>query len=252
MLITRLNINGKNRWIEKAGTTFYLLNGNPYTSNLTREMILDTENYKEFKYVNHYKPITIFGLAFNYKSLVGKKLENLDPLIFFKSVNSLAFNPSSFIYPEGYSKIWVECELVIVIKKDCKNISYENAKDYILGYTIGSDITGENKYERDHHLAYSKGADNFAPIFKWINTSPKKKLRVETKINNKIFQEDNTENRLWNDSKAVSELSKRFTLKAGDLIFTGTPAGAMDSLIKKGDKIEHFIQSIGKLKFTIK
>ncbi|MCK9282217.1 MAG: fumarylacetoacetate hydrolase family protein [Melioribacteraceae bacterium] len=252
MLISRINIAGKKRWIEKAGNKYYLLNGDPYKSNLTRQPNSEFMNQMDVKFVNHYKPISVFGLAFNYKSLVGKKLEKQDPLIFFKSVNSISYTPESFDFPNEYSKIWVECELVIVIKKDCKNISLEKAKDYILGYTMGSDMTGENKYGRDHHLAFSKGADNFAPIFNWVNTSPPKQLKMTTKINNKIFQVDYTSNRLWNDYKAVSELSKRFTLKAGDLIFTGTPAGAMDSLINKGDKVEHFIQNIGKLKFNIK
>jgi 2-keto-4-pentenoate hydratase/2-oxohepta-3-ene-1,7-dioic acid hydratase in catechol pathway len=252
MLITRIKINGKKRWLEKSGEEYFLLQGDPYKSVLKRKEKLNVADESNLLFTNFCKPKMVYGLAYNYKSLVGQERLSEEPLIFFKSVNSVTINEQYFIIREEYQKVWVECELVIIMKKNCKNITANQAGDYILGYTIGSDITAENIYRRDHHLAFSKGADNFAPIFNWFNTRMLKNKIISTKINNRIYQSDNTKNRLWNDYEAVSELSKYFSLKAGDLIFTGTPAGAMESVIKPGDRVVHFIQGLGKLKFMVK
>lgn len=252
MLLSRIKIKSKKRWLEKSDGNYFLLEGNPYKSQLKRVEKIEVKNETVLQFTNFCKPKMVYGLAYNYKSLVGKKLSNQDPLIFFKSVNSVTINKKQFMIPHDYQKVWVECELVIIIKKDCKNINANNASDYILGYTIGSDITAENKYKRDHHLAYSKGADNFAPIYNWFSTSVLNNTKISTRINNRVFQDDNTKERLWNDYETVSKLSKYFSLKAGDLIFTGTPAGAMESIVRAGDRVEHFIQGLGKLKFMVK
>lgn len=252
MIISRIKIDGKIKWIEKNGQEFFLLEGNPYKTLLKRKEKLEVTDESGLLFTNFCKPKMVYGLAYNYKSLVGQRRLKQEPLIFFKSVNSVTINERYFTIPQDYRKVWVECELVIIVKKDCKNINIDEAGDYILGYTIGSDITAENKYKRDHHLAYSKGADNFAPIYNWFSTNPHANKKISTRINNKSYQNDNTKNRLWNDFEIVSRLSKCFSLKAGDLIFTGTPAGAMDSIIKPGDRVEHNIQGLGKLKFWVK
>ena len=121
----------------------------------------------DFDIFDYFKPPLknkVIGLAFNYKSLVGEKNKNLEPLIFLKSSTSLIFNNDEIIYNELFKKIWIEAELCIIIGKEGKNIKAQNAKDYILGYTCGNDVTAENILNRDWHLARSKGSDTFAPI----------------------------------------------------------------------------------------
>ena len=91
----------------------------------------------------------VIGLAFNYKSMVKKKNNFDEPLIFFKSNTSLIRNNEQIIYPKGLKKVWIEAELCIIIGKTCRNIDSKNAKDYILGYTCGNDITAENILSRE-------------------------------------------------------------------------------------------------------
>ena len=251
MLLSLLSINDQLTWLEKEKERYYLLNGDAYSDQLEREKEISVDELNSIG-SGLYQPTSVFGLAFNYKSLIGKTDKYEEPLLFLKSVNSLSFNSKIFRYPSYYNNIWVECELVIIIKRDCKNIRPEEAEDYILGYTIGSDITAANKYSRDHHLALSKAGDGFAPIYNWINTDlSTENLIISTKINGKVLQQDSTKNRIWNDCESVANLSKYFTLKKGDLIFTGTPAGAMDSIIRDGDFVEHSIQNIGTLDFLV-
>ena len=187
-------------------------------------------------------------LAFNYKSLVKKKTNFDEPLFFFKSNTSLIGHNQYIIYPKNFNKVWIEAELCIVIGKKGKNIEVQNAEDYILGYTCGNDVTAENIYQRDWHLARSKGLDTFAPIGPYlisdINTA---NLKIKSFINGKKTQDGYTSDRILNDKECISLVSKYITLYPGDIIFTGTPAGATDAVIKPGDEIIIEIEKLGKL-----
>jgi 2-keto-4-pentenoate hydratase/2-oxohepta-3-ene-1,7-dioic acid hydratase in catechol pathway len=196
-------------------------------------------------------PSKVLGLAFNYKSLVGIRDTYDEPLFFLKSPTS-ACGHQSRISIAGHSTVWVEAELTIVIKKECRNVSTAGAEDYILGYTIGSDITALNVHKRDWHLARSKALDGFAPmgpyLVRGLDTSD---LELGTRINGKEFQRGRTSDRIINDCESVSLLSRFLTLLPGDVILTGTPAGATSSLVKPGDVVTHWIENIGELSFTI-
>ncbi len=192
-------------------------------------------------------PSKVVGLAYNYKDLVGEKKNYTEPLIFLKPSASVVGMGDDVIIPEDRTA-WGEVELAIVIGKKAKNISVERSDLYIFGYTVANDITMQNIESRDHHLARSKGCDTFCPLGPWIvpniNTS---ELSLTNKINNKVFQEGNTSNRIINDAEAVSLVSKYMTLYPGDVIITGTPKNAMNSLLSHGSVISITVQDIGTL-----
>jgi len=191
----------------------------------------------------------IIGLGYNYKSLVGKKKDFDEPLIFFKSPASIVGHNGNVYYPDNSKKIWIESELTIVIRKKGKNISLSQANEYILGYTCGNDITTENIHNRDWHLAISKGLDTFAPvgpyIIQGIDTND---LGIQSSINGKIAQKSRTSDRILNNQECVALVSKYFTLNPGDIIMTGTPAGARDAIVHPGDEVVVEIENIGRLK----
>ena len=135
-----------------------------------------------------------------------------------------------------------------MLKKICKNVSVEEACDYIFGYTIANDITMENILERDHHLVRSKGWDTFCPIGPHIETElDTSDLFLISKINGKVMQESNVNKRILNDSQIVNFISEKMTLYPGDLIITGTPANAESSIINDGDLVELTVENIGTL-----
>ena len=210
----------------------------------------------DFDIFDYFKPPLknkVIGLAFNYKSLVGEKNKNLEPLIFLKSSTSLIFNNDEIICNELFKKIWIEAELCIIIGKEGKNIKAQNAKDYILGYTCGNDVTAENILDRDWHLARSKGSDTFAPIGpKIVYELDTSDLRIQSFINGVKKQDSTTSDRILSDYECVEFVSKFMRLFPGDIIFTGTPAGATDALVKPGDKVTIEIERIGKITNSIK
>ncbi len=196
-------------------------------------------------------PAKVLGLAFNYKSLVGEREAYEEPLFFLKSPTSACGHQSSVVCSQ-FSTVWVEAELVVVIKKECRNVRVENAPECILGYTIGSDVTALNVHGRDWHLARSKALDNFAPLGPFLVTDlDTSDLELGTLINGREYQRGRTSDRIMNDCEAVSLLSQFLTLSPGDVILTGTPAGATSSLVKSGDVVTHWVEGIGELQFSV-
>jgi 2-keto-4-pentenoate hydratase/2-oxohepta-3-ene-1,7-dioic acid hydratase in catechol pathway len=192
-------------------------------------------------------PGKVIGLAYNYKDLVGEKVQYDEPLVFLKSPESV-IGPNEIITVHKGAVTWAEVELVIVIGKEGKDIEVENAAEYIYGYTIGNDVTMANIHGRDHHLARSKALDTFCPVGPYIETSLRvKDLSLIHKINGELFQNGNTDNRILNDYESIALVSRFIKLKPGDIILTGTPANAMNSLINGGDQIHMEITNMGVL-----
>jgi 2-keto-4-pentenoate hydratase/2-oxohepta-3-ene-1,7-dioic acid hydratase in catechol pathway len=241
---------------------FQIADGSIYFGELRDETICEIINFSfqqtkydfgrvipisETKLLAPVTPKKVVGLAYNYKDLVGEKDKYDEPLIFLKSPESV-IGPNDTIRIHNGSITWAEVELAIVIGKECSNVPIETASEYIYGYTIGNDVTMSNVHKRDHHLARSKALDTFCPIGPYIETSLLvDNLSLQHYINDELFQRGNTNNRILNDSESVSLVSQFIKLKPGDVILTGTPANAMNSLINNGDKIVMEITNLGKL-----
>ena len=106
----------------------------------------------------------------------------------------------------------------------------------------------QNIDSRDHHLASSKGCDTFCPLGPWIVTNVNtSNLSLTNHINDKLFQEGNTSNRIVDDFEAVSLVSHYMTLNPGDIIITGTPKNAMNSLLYDQSEISITVEDIGTL-----
>lgn len=241
----------KKIWVLKKSNKFYpLLNSISSNKIITSKR---TVSSKEFKILPPFLGRNAFGLAYNYKSLLPNKKKYDEPLVFIKSSTSIIGDGDKIIIPDFIKKIWIEGELAIIISKKGKNISPKNAKNHILGYTCSNDVTAKNVCGRDHHLARSKSLDTFAPIGQYlvknINTND---LEIVSKINNKLIQRKSTNDRVLNTEESISLVSKFFTLRPGDIIFTGTPAFNKPPFIKKGDKVTIKIEKIGTLKNIVK
>ncbi len=205
-------------------------------------------NLEENKYFKPIRKNKVIGLAYNYKSLVDKKNNFDEPLIFLKSNTSIIFNNQNIILPKNFKKTWIEAELCIIVKKEAKNVPASKAKDYIFGFTCGNDVTSENIYNRDWHLARSKALDTFAPLGpNLVSNIDTTNLKIKSFINGKITQNSFTNDRILNDYECLELVSKYMTLYPGDIIFTGTPAGATDAIIKVGDEVIIEIENVGKL-----
>ncbi len=196
-------------------------------------------------------PENIHCLALNYKG-VGKSAEL--PLYFVKSKSCLCFSTAKIEYPSNVKKLWTEVELGIVINQDCYNVAEKDAGHYIEGFVVCADITAENICGRDHHLGYSKSRKYFCPVSsepKLIEGTRIYSLELITEINGKTTQKGCLKDMYFNPFKSLSYISSITELRKGDLILTGTPAGVENNVLKKGDRVNHFIDEIGKLSYDI-
>ncbi len=240
------------RFLFKDKIKFGILEKNVIQEISNFKFSKDTELVDNLYDVNNVKvlapsePKKVIGLAYNYKDLVGERYSYDDPLVFMKSPTSV-IGIEEFIRIPKNKKVWVEVELVIVVSNKVKDKN-SSISEKIFGYTIGNDVTVESKYGRDHHLAQSKARDTFAPIGPFIETDlDTTNLALKNTINGEIFQEGNTSERIFNDEKSLELVESIMKLEPGDLIFTGTPANAENSIVRSGYECELSIEGLGKL-----
>ncbi|KAL5091553.1 hypothetical protein Trisim1_002771 [Trichoderma cf. simile WF8] len=156
-----------------------------------------------------------------------------------------------------------EGELVIVIGKDAKNVSVEDAYDYVAGYTVGNDMSAR-KWQGNFtsnsipppQAGFSKAFDSFCPIGPCITAAHlvpnPQDLSLRTWVNGELRQDSNTSYMLFNVAQIIQFLSQGTTLYAGDVILTGTPGGPGFTMrppkwLQHGDKIEIRIGNLGTL-----
>lgn len=149
-----------------------------------------------------------------------------------------------------------ESELGVIIGKDCKGVSKEEALEYVFGYTVINDISARNLQTRHKQWYLGKSLDGFTPIGPCIVTADAigdvQDLDICSRVNGQLRQNSNTKFMIQTVAGAIAELSAGMTLKAGTIIATGTPAGVGMGMtppcfLKPGDVVECEIEKIGIL-----
>jgi len=208
-------------------------------------------------------PNKIICLAFNYVDHA--KEQGLqapeDPALVIKPRTALNSTNSDIVCPDFVTQLDYEVELALIIGKNCKNVSVDDAFDSIFGYMIFNDVSARDIQFKDKQFTRGKSFDSFAPCGPWITTKDEIKdpqnLKMTTKINGELRQNSSSSNMFIKIPEIVSKISKVMTLEKGDIISTGTPAGVMLNkpnavFLKDGDKVEMRIEDLGILNNTIK
>lgn len=153
-----------------------------------------------------------------------------------------------------------EAELAVILGKDAKNISKEDALDYVFGYTVLNDVSARNLQTRHKQWYLGKSLDGFTPMGPCIVTPDElgdpHQLDISATVNGELRQSSNTRCMIQTIEGAISELSTGMTLQAGTIIATGTPAGVGMGMtppcfLKAGDTVVCEIEGIGKLVNTV-
>ena len=153
-----------------------------------------------------------------------------------------------------------ECELGVVLARDCRAVTKEQARKYIFGYTIINDISARNLQTRHKQWYLGKSLDGFTPMCPCLVTADEigdeQNLDISCTVNGELRQSSNTKYMIQTVCGAISELSQGMTLQAGTIIATGTPAGVgmgmqPPSFLKTGDEIVCRIEKIGALRNVI-
>ena len=211
----------------------------------------------------------IIGIGLNYTEHVAESARTLDttgklptkPIIFSKPPTTVTATNTEIIKNTKFtSQLDWECELAVIISKKGKYVPKSEALDYVFGYTVINDISARD-CRREGQWIVSKGQDTFAPMGPVIVTKDEienpHNLNLSLKVNGVEKQNSNTKLMLFNINDLIEDLSTVFTLEAGDIIATGTPAGVgagrdPQEWMYDGDVVEATVEGIGTIVNTIK
>ncbi|MDP4105837.1 MAG: fumarylacetoacetate hydrolase family protein [Bacillota bacterium] len=184
------------------------------------------------------------------------------PVLFSKFNSALAGHLETIEIPADAKHIDYEAEMVIIIGKTAKNVTVEDALDYVFGYSVGNDVSARDLQFRSGQWLLGKTPDGFAPVGPYIVTCDEinpNNLSIECRVNGEIRQKANTRDMIFDCDVLISYISHYITLKPGDLIFSGTPDGVIlgapeekQVWLKSGDEMVVEIEAIGELRNVLK
>ncbi|RFU28885.1 hypothetical protein B7463_g7440, partial [Scytalidium lignicola] len=185
------------------------------------------------------------------------------PAVFTKPADAIAGPYEDIpVHPDAQPELDYEGEFTVIIGKDAKNVSKDDALNYVLGYTVGNDVSARNfqipGIVGGNQFCYAKSFDKFAPIGPSVllaNSSvDPQKFKYTTKINGEIRQQTGTDDMIFSVKEIIAHLSRGTTLRKGTVIMTGTPSGVgifMEpkgtGFLKDGDVMEIEVEGIGAI-----
>ena len=172
-----------------------------------------------------------------------------------KPDTSILKNGSDFYYPDFTKDLHHECELVIKIDKNGKNIAEKFADKYYSSMSLGIDFTARDLQAecKSKGLPWEKAKsfEHSAPIStEWLPTDKLSDAKFSLAKNGELVQSGSVSDMIFNINQIISYVSRYMTLKTGDLIYTGTPSGVGPVVI--GDKLEGFLNGQKMFEFDIK
>lgn len=196
------------------------------------------------------EPHTIIAVHLNYASRTEEFMTKLPaaPTYFQKPVTALNSHGGAVVRPEGCRWLNFEGEIVIVIGHTCRNISPDEAGEYIAGYTIGNDFGLHDFRDTDAgSMLRVKGSDTLAPVGPGLVTDwDFRGKRLRTIVNGEVRQDDSTDHMKWDMHYLVADIARTITLRPGDLLFSGTPAFSRP--VAPGDVVEVEVEGLGTLR----
>lgn len=178
------------------------------------------------------------------------------PIIFLKPPSTLVYNGDTIVHPNYSNELHHEVELVLLIGKEVKNASLEEAENSIIGYGVGLDMTLrdlQNEFRKEGTpWTLAKSFDTCAVISDFVSKEDYKingTENIQLTVNGNIQQNSKINKMIFSPKEIVSFISERMTLEPGDLIYTGTPEGV--SKVERGDVLKSSIENIAQLENKI-
>ncbi len=195
------------------------------------------------------EPTKIIAVHLNYDSRTQEFMTKLPaaPTYFHKPITALNSHKGAVVRPEGCKWLNYEGEIVIIIGKTCRNISPEEAGEYIAGYSVGNDFGLHDFRDTDAgSMLRVKGSDTLGPVGPGMVTDwDFRNKMIRTYVNGEVKQEDNTDNMEWDMHYLVADIARTITLVPGDMLFSGTPAFSRP--VQPGDIVEVEVEGLGRL-----
>jgi 2-keto-4-pentenoate hydratase/2-oxohepta-3-ene-1,7-dioic acid hydratase in catechol pathway len=180
------------------------------------------------------------------------------PIIFAKFPSSVIGPGDAITWRESITtQVDWEVELAVIIGQRAREVSEEEAMNYVYGYCVANDVTARDLQQKiDAQWTRGKSLDTFCPLGPYIVTRDEiadpQNLAVKTTVNDKVMQESNTKHMIFNVKHLISYSSQMFTLEPGDMILTGTPDGVgmgrkPPVFLKDGDVVTVSVEGIGEV-----
>jgi len=180
------------------------------------------------------------------------------PILFNKFDNTLTGHNSEIAIPNVTKELDYEVELGIVIGEKAKNVTEQDALNYVFGYCTVNDLSARDLQMRTHQWLLGKTCDKFSPIGPYLVTADEitepNNLALKTYVNGEVRQNSNTADMIFNCAEIISYISQHMTLEPGDIILTGTPEGVVfgypqeqQVYIQPGDEVTVEIEKLGSL-----
>jgi len=195
-------------------------------------------------------PSKIVCVHLNYRSRVEEMMTTLPPAptYFHKPVSALNAHDAAVVRPELCKWLNYEGEIAIVIGRTCRNVSPDEAGDYIRGYTIANDYGLHDFRDTDSgSMLRVKGADTLCPVGPGIVEGwDFRGKQIQTLVNGEVRQDGNTDEMQWDMHYLVADIARTITLQPGDLLLSGTPA--ISRTVYPGDVVEVRVEGLGTLR----
>ncbi|MGB0389286.1 MAG: fumarylacetoacetate hydrolase family protein [Ardenticatenaceae bacterium] len=204
------------------------------------------------------KPGKVIALGRNYEAHAkeGGAKPPKYPMLFHKTATSLLGAGGTIVIPPVTKRVDYEAELAVIIGRTCKQVSEEEALDYVAGYTAANDVSARDLQRRTSQFSAGKMVDTFCPLGPALVTRDEvpeqQNLRIQTILNGQVMQDSNTKMMIFNVPFTISYISQITTLEVGDVILTGTPEGVGFArkppvYLKEGDTITIEVEGVGTL-----
>jgi 2-keto-4-pentenoate hydratase/2-oxohepta-3-ene-1,7-dioic acid hydratase in catechol pathway len=168
------------------------------------------------------------------------------PILFLMPPSSLIGHREAIVYPREATRVEYEGELAVVIARETRRVTREEAKNAVLGWTCANDVTERDLQGQDKQWWRAKGYDTFAVAGPYLETEmPAPEAWIRTRVNGQVRQEGQVRDMIRDPFEIISLVSQAMTLKRGDLIMLGTPPGVGE--LHPGDEVEVEIDGVGYL-----
>jgi 2-keto-4-pentenoate hydratase/2-oxohepta-3-ene-1,7-dioic acid hydratase in catechol pathway len=206
------------------------------------------------------RPLKIIGIGVNYRGHAKETGRDIPkaPILFSKPPTAIVGPEASIVIPNDASKVDYEVELGVVIGKPARNVTVNDALDYIGGYTVFNDISAREYQFRDGQWFRGKSFDTFAPMGPCLTLPDQiadpQDLKLQLRLNGEVRQNGSTSDMIFSVAELIVDISQVMTLEPGDVIATGTPAGVghvakpKPVYLQPGDVVEAEIAGIGILR----
>lgn len=199
-------------------------------------------------------PTKIVCVGLNYADHAAERDKDIPdrPLLFLKPPNTLTGHGDTVTLPENKKRIDHEAELAVIVDAQARDVSVDNAMEYVAGFTCLNDLSNRDDQDREQNWVRGKAFDNAAPMGPVLATPDEvpADATVELRVNGEIRQSSTRTELIFSVPELIAEITKYMTLEPGDVISTGTTSGV--AALADGDRVDIAIEGIGTLTHDVR